>query len=241
MKATILCYGAVVGLALALATPAAADEVNQKTIFTFSDAVELPGKTLPAGTYTFRLLDSPSSRNIVQVFNKDETQILMTLFAVSAERRERADEPILTFAERAEDAPPAVQYWFYPGRTIGHEFVYPRAQAMKIARAAKTPVLATEAAVDDADAMASAKVTRIDPQGGESDYAERAPAPEADTAQMQTGQAAMEQQVPAARRDPQPVTQTAERLPQTASGDPMLLLLAFSSFLGLSTMRRFRG
>jgi hypothetical protein len=165
----------------------------------------------------------------------------MTLFAVSAERRERADEPILTFAERAEDVPPAVQYWFYPGRTIGHEFVYPRAQAMKIAQAAQTPVLATEAAVDDADAMASAKVTRIDPQGRESEYAERAPAPAADTAQMQTGQADMGQQAPAAPRDPEPVTQTAERLPQTASGDPRLLLLAFSSLLGLSTIRRFRG
>src|SRR5262249_7430378 len=47
--------------------------------------------------------------------------------------------------ERAAGAPPAIKSWFYPGNSIGEEFVYPRSQAMKIARANHEPVLATSA------------------------------------------------------------------------------------------------
>jgi hypothetical protein len=35
-----------------------------------------------------------------------------------------------------------VKVWYYPGETIGNEFVYPKAQAMKIARETHTRVLA---------------------------------------------------------------------------------------------------
>src|ERR1700683_1735064 len=56
-----------------MACLAKADEWDQKTIFTFSAPVEVPGKVLLPGTYVFRLADSASDRNIIQVFNKNET------------------------------------------------------------------------------------------------------------------------------------------------------------------------
>ena len=37
-----------------------AGPANQDTFFTFSQAVELPKTTLPAGTYFFQLMDSPA-------------------------------------------------------------------------------------------------------------------------------------------------------------------------------------
>ena len=40
---------------------ATADEWDQKTIFTFSNVVEIPGQVLPAGTYVFKLADSSSN------------------------------------------------------------------------------------------------------------------------------------------------------------------------------------
>jgi len=46
---------------------ARADEWSQLTKLTFSEPVEIPGRTLPAGTYWFVLADSDSDRNIVQV------------------------------------------------------------------------------------------------------------------------------------------------------------------------------
>jgi len=64
----MLVFGlAVLGAVLPRAT---ADEWDQKTVFTFSGPVEIPGQVLPAGTYVFKLADSPSDRNIVQVFQQ---------------------------------------------------------------------------------------------------------------------------------------------------------------------------
>jgi nitric oxide reductase activation protein len=248
------------GAAVALAAPAIADESNQKTIFTFSESVELPGKTLPAGTYTFRLADSPSSRNIVQVFNKEETELITTLLAISAERRDPAEDAIVMFAERAQNVPAAVQYWYYPGRTIGHEFVYPRMQAVRIAKATNKPVLATDTASNDNDSMRQGHVTRVSPQGEDTEVAQSAsraidsgrPADDVNTSSRSSGvQSGMSidessSRTAAGARTAQSTSQSANtgnrpaRLPQTASGEAMILLLAMSSALGLGTVGAFR-
>ena len=68
---TILVVLALSLLGATLAPGARADEWNKKTVMTFSQPIEIPGQILPAGTYTFRLLDSPSDRHIVQIFSAD--------------------------------------------------------------------------------------------------------------------------------------------------------------------------
>src|SRR5579864_3801663 len=99
-----------------------ASEMNQKTVFTFSNPVEMPGTVLPAGTYVFKLMDSPSDRHIVQVFNKDESQIFGTFLAIPDYRLKPSSDTALSFEERAAGAPEAIKEWFYPGRNYGHEF-----------------------------------------------------------------------------------------------------------------------
>ena len=42
---------------------ARADEWDKTTKITFSEAVQVPGTVLPAGTYIFKLYDSPSNRH----------------------------------------------------------------------------------------------------------------------------------------------------------------------------------
>src|ERR1700720_3721429 len=64
------------------APPASADQSDKKTVFTFSAPVEIPGKVLPAGTYVFKLLDSTSNRDIVEIFDKDEKKLYATLLAI---------------------------------------------------------------------------------------------------------------------------------------------------------------
>src|ERR1700758_3928834 len=80
---------------------ARADEWDQKTIFTFSGPVEIPGQVLTAGTYVFKLADSSSDRNIVQVFNKDENHLYGTFLAIPDYRMKTPSKPIITFEERA--------------------------------------------------------------------------------------------------------------------------------------------
>jgi hypothetical protein len=139
-----------------IAPGARADEWNKKTILTFSGPVQIPGATLPAGSYVFKLADIPGNRHVVQVFDKDEKKIYTTLLAVPNQRMEPSDKPIVLFSERATGSPQAVKVWYYPGETIGNEFVYPKSQAMKIAKETHTRVLATN---DEPKATASSTGT----------------------------------------------------------------------------------
>src|ERR1700683_1413857 len=132
----------LVGLGLlgGMVQRAAADDFDQKIVFTFSGPVEVPGQVLSAGTYVFKLMDSPADRNIVQVFSKDEKHLYGTFLAVPDERLRPAGKPIITFDERPADSPEAVKAWFYPGDNTGHAFVYPKPKAVALAKANNTPV-----------------------------------------------------------------------------------------------------
>jgi hypothetical protein len=69
-------------LGFAAASMASAAQIrDNKTVLTFSQAVEIPGHVLPAGSYVFRLADSLSDRHIVQVFNADGSRIIATILA----------------------------------------------------------------------------------------------------------------------------------------------------------------
>ena len=110
-----------------------ADEWNQLTKITFSAPVQIPGQVLPAGTYTF-LRSNDNDLDLIQVFNADRTHLLATIQTVPTEARGPVDDLTVTLAERQSGAPLLVK-WFYPGRTTGHEFVYPKEQAHEIAQA----------------------------------------------------------------------------------------------------------
>jgi len=60
---TVLVVALLALLGSVSAPGARADEWNKKTVMTFNQPVEIPGQILPAGTYTFKLLNSPSDRH----------------------------------------------------------------------------------------------------------------------------------------------------------------------------------
>jgi hypothetical protein len=134
-------------LAVAFSPAVKADPWNQKTVFTFSGPVEIPGQVLPAGTYVFKLADSSANRHIVQVFNQEENRIFGTFLAIPDYRMQPSDKTIITFHERPAGSPEAVRAWFYPGHNYGHEFVYPKGEARTLAKLNHTPVPAVPADV----------------------------------------------------------------------------------------------
>ena len=105
-----------------MARRATADEWDQKTIVTFSGPVEIPGQVLSGGTYVFKLADSSSDRDIVQVFSKDEKHLYGTFLTIPDQGLRPAGKTIITFDERRSDSPEAVRAWFYPGQDFGHRF-----------------------------------------------------------------------------------------------------------------------
>ena len=73
-----------------MAATASAQPLDKRTVFTFSGPIALPGVTLPAGQYLFRLADPQSSAKVVQVLNADGTKSYGLFFTISAERLEPA-------------------------------------------------------------------------------------------------------------------------------------------------------
>jgi len=133
-------------LMMAIGLSARADTFNKLTYLTFSQPVELPGNVmLPAGTYAFTLMDTLGYRHIVQVFNKNRTQLFATILAIPNYRVEATDKTVIRFSETAAGAPNAIKEWFYPGDSFGQEFVYPKNRAVELARASNEPVPAMPA------------------------------------------------------------------------------------------------
>jgi len=236
----IVCCVTLLGLGVAVTTRAQTSD--DKTFITFSAPVELPGKTLPAGKYTFRLLDSPSNRHIIQVLSEDGTDSLGIFLALAAERREVTDDVVITFAERSADVPPAVRYWYYPGKSIGHEFVYPKDQAMRIARASGQPVLATESTVTQAE-MTTAEVTTVEPSGESraATAAEMEARRQRDVAEAQTAPPPAVEERPDVGVDrPAAVGTTGSELPRTASPLPLAGAIGLLALGGATVVRRLR-
>ncbi len=127
MKTTVSVLTAIFGIATFCtfcATTARADEWNKKTVLTFNKPVEVPGMVLQAGTYVFRRMDG-ANPNVVQILNGDETHVYATLLTTPDYRIDPSSGAAITFGERSSGAPEAIKEWFYPGDTIGQEFLYP--------------------------------------------------------------------------------------------------------------------
>ena len=168
---TVFCLLAITLLGATLLPSARADGWDKKTIVTFSQAVEVPGKILPAGTYTFKLLDSPSDRNIVQIFNADGSQIVTTILAINNYRLQPTGETVMKFSERPGDSPEALRAWFYPGDNFGQEFVYPKVRAIQLAQTTQVIVPAVAAETLDENVIKTAPIVAVTPDQKEVEVA----------------------------------------------------------------------
>ena len=121
-------------LCATLVPGARASEWDKKTIVTFNEAVEIPGQVLEPGTYVFKLLDSSSNRNIVQVWNGDEDRLLATILTIADEQPQANDKSVFYLDPTNGDPALTLRAWFYAGEKSGQEFVYPSYPTNEAAR-----------------------------------------------------------------------------------------------------------
>ncbi len=231
MKRTLsIATASVAAVLLTLTVNVSAQDFNtqKRTFLTFSAPVEMPGVTLPAGTYVFKIADTPS-RNVVQVFDKDEKDIIGQWLYVSAERPQVTGETVVTFKETREGLTPAVQFWYYPGERTGKEFIYPKEQALRIAARTGVPVRSDEGVVEGTG-VPEATVAVAEPV-----------AEPAQTAAVGTSGSADQYPRPSdnVRQESTTAANTAE-LPRTASPLALSGLLGFLALAGAAGLRRFR-
>jgi len=114
----------------ALTTPApvsgATETFDKLAYLTFSGPVQIPGVTLSAGTYRFRLANPETSRNVLQVLSNDGEIVYAMFHTIPDVRWTLTDEATVTFRETPVGVAPAVRSLFYGGEYRGYELVYPK-------------------------------------------------------------------------------------------------------------------
>ena len=148
--AVLFCLLGIAVCSAGVTSSVRADVTNKKAVITFAQPVEVPGKVLPAGSYTFQQLDSPTDRHIVQIFSADGTQLDATVLAITDYRLQSTGDSVMKFTGLAKDSPDALRAWFYPGDTFAQEFVYPKTRAMQLAQTTHVAIPAFAAdTIDD--------------------------------------------------------------------------------------------
>ena len=223
MMKTVAAAIAMTVLGFGSAGNATADELNKLTILTFNKPVEVPGHVLPAGTYRFQLADSTADRHIVYIFNADGSTLVATVMAIANSRLDSADETVIKFDEVPRGSTDAIRAWFYPGDSTGHQFVYPKARAMQLAKASKAVVPALAVDVVDEAALKTAPIVAVTPDEKEVPL----------TAAILTTPGNRVAAVATVPDDSSAAVdrsaRTDSQLPQTASALPLIALLGFAS------------
>jgi len=222
MTRFVVAMASVGILGVALSSSARADEWNKKTVMTVNEPIQVPNKVLPAGTYVIKLLDSPSDRHIVQIFNADETRLQTTILAIPNYRIQPTGKTVFSFWETPPGQPKALRAWFYPGDNFGQEFAYPKSAAVQIAAVAHQPVPTTEAV--QPTELKEAEVTQTQPEP-QQEVAQNTPPP------------APQEAAPAPEPAPAPAPQ---ELPKTASPYPLVGLIGIFSLGLFALVRAFR-
>lgn len=258
MLRKILVSATAALLVCSVASTAGAQVRSDRAVyFTFDQPVAIPGQTLPAGKYLFKLLDSQTNRSVVQVYNADGTKLVTMVMTIPASRLDMPEDPEVRFMEGPADTPPAIRTWWYPSLKTGWEFIYPRSQAMKLAAANNNNVLTTKSEVS-ADDMKTAELSRVsstgdqgvDPNAAASQVTGNArPGQVASAQSTQSSTSTAQTQpppppapvtTPAPRTAPAPVTQAdtdRTSLPSTASATPLVLLIAAVALFGVLAIR----
>ena len=247
MVSKLVAFLTLAVLTLSIGGRAEAQPADNRTYFTFSAPVTLPGMTLPAGKYIFRLADPDSSRKVINVLSADGKRSLAMLHTIPNQAAKPPKDAEIRFMETSAQVPPPVKTWWYAGKSIGYEFIYPRQQALQLAKSTSEPVLTTAKETTD---VANADLSRVNGSGVPAAVkVEDNPAPveargraqqaDADAAQGTSARANAAQDV---RADERARTTARTELPRTATSTPMMLLFGvLATVLGLSLSRRSRA
>src|SRR5262245_22777942 len=266
MMRTLVALLTLAVLTLSIEGRAEAQPADYRTYFTFTAPVTLPGGTLPAVKYIFRLANPESTRKVINVLSGDGKRSLAMLHTIPNQAMKAPKDAEIRFMETNAQVPPPIKTWWYAGKAIGYEFIYPRKQALALAKTTSEPILTTAQETND---VANADLSRVSGEDAQSAAVkvEENPAPaeargraqQADVAQPQSAPpqnppSSAQAQRPGAgasssapardvRADERARSTARTELPRTASSRPLVLLGGiFTMLLGLGlTVARTRA
>jgi hypothetical protein len=248
MVSKLVAFLTLAVLTLSIGSRAEAQPTDYRTYFTFSAPVTLPGMTLPAGTYIFRLADPDSSRKVINVLSEDGRRSLAMLHTIPNQASRTPKDSEIRFMETNAQVPPPIKTWWYAGKAIGYEFIYPRQQALQLAKSTAEPILTTAKETTDFE---GADLSRINGSGvpapvtveetpKPADARGRAQQADADRGASSATSAAAQD----VRADERARSTARTELPRTASSVPTVFVLAMIALtlgFGLSLWPRSRA
>ena len=221
----------VLGLVLLAPAIVHGDDWNLATRFTINQPFEVPGTVLqPNTSYVIRLLDSPSERHVVQIFNDDESKLLAMFIAISDQRMEVTDKTVFNFMETAPGYPVPIKEWFYPGRLHGLEFIYSKEQRDTIAlhmRGAAVTATASNTVTKTEETAVSEEKPSVTEPTEKSEVEEQQPqeiAQNNDTSNLKSDTTDLDREKPV---ETPAATEEKKELPRTAGELPVLALIGF--------------
>jgi len=229
MLKALVSTSILVAVLLGGSMPAGAMTFDRTTRFTFNQPVTLPGVTLPAGRYIFRLADPGIGSRVVQVMNDRGTQSYALLLSLPTSRADAALTPELTFMETGTGMPPAVKTWWTEGTHNGYEFIYSRAQLARLAEG--VPPEPRPLSVANSEAGFSSDegaFTTVDERSSDVIAENRADAFDEQAAQ-QPAPSPVTEAAPAVEQQSQDVR---DELPRTAGPLPFVMVLGLASLFG---------
>jgi len=219
-----LACGLAVATALMMAGVLRADSYDKRTVFTFNRPISVPGVTLPAGKYMFRLVDTETSRKVIQVLDEHGKKPYAMLHTIPEIRRDASGSPEVRFMETAKGQPTAVKTWWYPNERTGYEFIYPKGQARSLAQAVVEPVLTTREETTKVEETRTAPLERLTPTEEKPVVTESVPEPIVPTGIVQEGV----------------VAEARTELPATATQLPLIGLIGLFALAGAGVLRLLR-
>ncbi len=110
--------------------------------FTVSQPVEIPGLTLRPGSYSIHVIDHLSERYIVRIDGPNH-RVHSTFLALADPASPKPDAPGKELWQNAPSGKEYMRGWLFPGQPTVLEFVYPKSDAVAIAKSnnAKVPAI----------------------------------------------------------------------------------------------------
>jgi hypothetical protein len=242
MLKRLMTASVLVVLVHVMASGANAFTHDKRTYFTFNQSVALPGVTLPAGTYMFRLADPDTTRRVIQVSDKQGTQSYALLLTMPAYRLDAAKDSEIRFLETPAGAPRAINAWWYVGDSTGYQFMYSKQQLAELNRIGQPEPVA--AANEESPGLAEGEPVAVPPisepdapgvvegdgvppeASAEADIAADV---EQEEAELQAQAQPPAQQPPFENEPPSSSASSRDALPQTASPLGLILLTGLAT------------
>lgn len=228
---------AVGAFALLIAAPAAFAQINEISPLPVTEPIDVGGTILQPGNYVIRLAPRDVNRNIVQVLNADQSEVIASVLTIPHQSApgEEKENTTFVFYPAGDGSMRALRTWYAPDAVSqgGHDIVYEQTRATQLAKLANTPVVSYEGTNAD---LGTTQLHVVTPQATVETYTPPAPVVVETPAPVPAPRVAG-----ATETRPVQVAETRPMdMPHTAGSIPLIALLgilALGAAVGLRLVR----